>query len=120
MPMQPSPRAEISRLLFPSLRFCIIEFLRCLFPEIDQFHVSRTCPKDTMSRIAKRYTVFSPFSKSAFKLFHHTMPCVASSMLSSGVARREARLAFAEFDHLQLRVRRFRFLMFSKHESAIR
>src|SRR5271166_4424031 len=30
MLMKPSPRAETSRLLFPSVRFCIIVFLRCL------------------------------------------------------------------------------------------
>src|SRR5580765_6641255 len=44
----------------------------------------------------------------------------AASTLSSVVARREARLARAESAHLQLRALPFRFLIFSKHESAIR
>src|SRR5580704_13731249 len=37
MPMQPRPRAETSRLLFPSLRFCIVSPLRhhrLLFPKL--------------------------------------------------------------------------------------
>ena len=46
MPMQPSPRADTSRLLFPSLRFCIVSSSEC--------HAGCSDLRDAMS-MEKRY-----------------------------------------------------------------
>lgn len=46
MPMQPSPRADTSRLLFPSLRFCIVSSSEC--------HARCSDLRDAMS-MEKRY-----------------------------------------------------------------
>src|ERR1035438_6211010 len=37
MPMQPSPMAETSKLLFPSLRFCIVSPLTRMIPATEDF-----------------------------------------------------------------------------------
>src|SRR5580700_2993791 len=52
MPMQPSPMAETSRLLFPSLRFCIIESFLWLNVEASLPHLRAAVARGLATPVA--------------------------------------------------------------------
>src|SRR5262245_47016037 len=59
MPMQPSPRAETSRLLFPSLRFCIIEFPKFQIPANER-SAHKLCGNIYLLRWSRQTQGFQP------------------------------------------------------------
>src|SRR5580704_15506245 len=63
MPMQPSPRAETSRPLFPSLRFCIIHFLPIPAALIDTHGERAVTPTPTSVNHPSLYEIYGSLER---------------------------------------------------------